>query len=87
MLNEFDIKDWVCVGQPTKLYDVKRNQLVSLTDEPGFPFWFEHVDGMYSYCKMLDGTVFHPAAWSDVFVWKEKAKPFTQGSKRDGKSV
>lgn len=72
MLNEFDIKDWVCVGQPKKLYELQRNTLVSLTEEADVPFWFEHVDGMYSYCKMLDGTVFHPAAWSEVLIWVKK---------------
>ena len=72
MISEFDIKDWVCVGQPEKLYNVRRNTFVSLADEPGIPFLFQHVDGMYSYCKMLDGTVFHPAAWSEVFVWNKK---------------
>lgn len=69
MISEFDIKDWVSVGQPEKLYNVSRNTFVSLADEPTVPFLFQHVDGMYSHCKMLDGTVFHPAAWSEVFVW------------------
>ena len=71
MISGIDIKDWVCVGQPEKLHDVKRNSLCSFVDEPAIPFWFESTDGMYSLCRMLDGTIFHPAAWSEVFVWKK----------------
>ena len=71
MIQGIDIKEWVCVGQPKPLHAVERKSLCSFVDEPAIPFWFEHVDGMYSYCNMLDGTVFHPTAWSEVFVWKK----------------
>lgn len=71
MLQGIDIKEWVCVGQPKPLHAVERKSLCSFVDEPAIPFWFESLDGTYSYCNMLDGTVFHPAAWSEVFVWKK----------------
>ena len=70
MIQEIDIKDWVCVGQPTKLYEVPRNSVCSFTDDPAIPFWFNKIDGAYSLCQQLDGSIFHPAAWSDVLVWK-----------------
>lgn len=72
MIQDIDIKDWICVGQPTKLYEVNRNSVCSFVDEPAIPFLFKNIDGAYSLCSMLDGTCFHPAAWSEVFVWKKK---------------
>ena len=70
MISGIDIKEWVCVGQPTKLYEVPLNSVCSFVDEPAIPFLFNNLDGSYSLCSMLDGTIFHPDAWSDVFVWK-----------------
>lgn len=74
MIQDIDIKDWVCVGQPTKLHDVDRNSICSFVDEPAIPFLFGKLDGMYSLCYDKQGTVFQPAAWSEVFVWKKKFK-------------
>jgi len=34
--------------------------------EQGDCLFFEHVDGMYSYCKDVDGNVVHLAAWTEV---------------------
>jgi hypothetical protein len=31
---------------------------------------FDHIDGMYSYCKDAYGNIVHPAAWSEVEVVK-----------------
>lgn len=72
MIQGIDIKDWVCVGQPTKLFRVARESMCSFTEEPEVLFKFHHTDGMYSLCSDIQGSVFHPAAWSDVFVWKRK---------------
>ena len=33
--------------------------------------WFDHIDGMYSYCKNVDGEVVHLVAWSQVYVDEE----------------
>jgi hypothetical protein len=71
MLSEIDLKDWGITEEPKKLYDVKRCSICSFTDDPSIPFLFNKVDGMYSYCQMMDGSVFHPFAGSEVFVWKK----------------
>ena len=71
MISDIDIKDWVCVEQPELLYTLPRDSLVSYVDDPTAPFLLGHVDGMYSYSQTLDGTVFHPAAWAKVFVWRK----------------
>lgn len=72
MISDIDIKDWERSTEAKKLYSVKRDSLVSLVEEPEVAFNFSHVDGAYSFCTLLDGTIWHPAAWSDVFVWKRR---------------
>lgn len=48
-----------------KLWELpKRNIWVQTND--GVKFLFHNLDGMYSYCTLEDGTVFHPAAWTEV---------------------
>lgn len=77
MLSEVDLKDWVRTNQPIKLYDVRRESVVSTASAPDKPFWFERIDGMYSLCQEIDSTneVFHIAAWTEVFPWiKKKGK-------------
>ena len=71
MLSEIDLKDYGITEEPKKLYEVKRCSICSFTDDPSIPFLFNKVDGMYSYCQMMDGSVFHPFAGSEVFVWKK----------------
>jgi len=60
-----------------KLYDVPRNSMIRLLTKPVIPMEskqpddvlkFSHIDGMYSYCINSDGTVVHPAVFSDVEV-------------------
>lgn len=61
----------------TKLYNVKPKTWVmpiEKTSVPpearevsiGEPIFFDHIDGMYSYCKDIYGKVVHLAAWQDV---------------------
>lgn len=73
MINEFDISDWEMSPEVVKLYEVKRNSVVSPEIAPLDLYDFLHIDGMYSYCKIL-GTeeVIHLPAWTNVFVWSEK---------------
>lgn len=73
MISEIDLKDWGIQSPDTKkLYEVPRNTLVSAVGQEGQPFLFHHVDGMYSYCTLLDGTVWHPSVSLEVFLWKKK---------------
>lgn len=30
--------------------------------------WFDHIDGMYSYCKNKNGEVVHLVAYAEVYV-------------------
>jgi hypothetical protein len=72
LISEVDIKDWERSPVSGKLYNVTCDSVVSLVEEPEVAFNFLHVDGMYSLCLLLDGTPWHPVAWSDVFVWSKK---------------
>lgn len=59
-----------------KLYDLKRGDKFTVVDTkipPGSPHIYSYevltlhnIDGMYSYCTREDGTVVHPAAFSNV---------------------
>ena len=64
-----------------RLYEVPRNTRVrllgELTNPPDAPephagevVNFRHIDGMYSFCTTDDGTVCHPAAWTEVEIVK-----------------
>ena len=34
--------------------------------EKGERIFFDHIDGMYSFCKREDGTIIHLVAWQEV---------------------
>ena len=63
-----------------KLYTIKRNTWVRVVDDSistppaSIPVGtndivlVDHVDGMYSFCRNLDGEVVHLAAWTEVEV-------------------
>jgi hypothetical protein len=55
MINEHDINDWVH-HTPTQLYSVKPKTYVKVLDTVLF---FDHLDGMYSYCLTADNKVVH----------------------------
>ena len=63
----------------TKLYEVNSHKWVKLLeDAPGPPyhrsftkgeeFYFHKVDGMYSFCKDVEGNIAHIPAWTLVEV-------------------
>lgn len=47
--------------------DIK-TPIASSTIEDNEAIWFDHIDGMYSYCKNLDGEIVHLVAWAEVYV-------------------
>jgi hypothetical protein len=75
MINEHDIED-MCVP----LYTLNKGTKFKLSDEEEIRvpvdsndfavddlFTFDHIDGMYSYCKDSKGIIHHFAAWTKVF--------------------
>lgn len=54
-----------------KLYECPRNMGIKL--ESGEHLMFHHIDGMFSYCKDMQGNVVHLPAWADVEIdsWEE----------------
>ena len=60
------------------LYDMPRKVWVELLDDkvtippasqdPGKIVFFDHVDGMYSFCVTPDDEIVHPAAWTKARV-------------------
>lgn len=53
-----------------KLYECEPNQWYKTED--GLIFFFQHLDGMYSYCKDPTGQILHLAAFTPVY---ETTKP------------
>jgi hypothetical protein len=51
-----------------KLYEVPRETWVSMTKDMDTLFFFDHIDGMYSYCVNKDGVVIHVGASTMVFM-------------------
>ncbi len=48
----------------TLLYRMKPKQWVKTED--GNTFFFDHLDGMYSYCKDKNGNILHYAGYTPV---------------------
>lgn len=64
MLSEVDIRDFH--PQPvTPLYSVKPKSYVQCPRTEAV-YYFDHIDGMYSYCLDMFGDVVHLVAWMDV---------------------
>ena len=51
-----------------KLYKVPNKSWIILKGEK---YFFDHIDGMYSYCTDEDGNVVHLAAFTDVELCQE----------------
>jgi hypothetical protein len=58
----------------TELHKVPNRTWVRVraTGKPGAPdikgerIFFDHIDGMYSYCKRENGEIIHLVAWQEV---------------------
>lgn len=68
MINEHDLADWE-VLPTTPLYSVPNKRYIKYADNY---YWFDHIDGMYSFCTTLSGDVFHLAAFADVNELRKK---------------
>ena len=56
-----------------KLYDLSKLNIWVKEIDTGFEFFFDHIDGMYSFCKDKAGNICHPAAWTEVEVIENDA--------------
>ena len=68
MISEKDIADWHHLPV-RELYKCKPRSYVKLDTDV---FFFDHIDGMYSYCKDMAGNVIHLAAWTQVIPLQPK---------------
>lgn len=55
-----------------KLYDVPRKTFIKTIT--GDTYFFDHIDGMYSYCTNELDQVVHLAAWTEVDIVEGEKK-------------
>ncbi len=55
----------------TPLYNIPRNTWVETND--GHRFYFDHIDGMYSYCKEVGGGISHYSASMKVKISNDQS--------------
>ena len=68
MISEIDLRDYEQLPL-RELYKCKPRSYVMVDDAVIF---FDHIDGMYSYCKDMLGNVIHLTAWLEVIPLKRK---------------
>jgi hypothetical protein len=71
MISEIDIRDYEQLPV-RELYKVKPRSYIQIENDVLF---FDHIDGMYSYCLTLADEIVHLAAWTEVTPLVRKAKP------------
>ena len=77
MLSEIDIQDYEQLPI-RELYKVRPRSFVKLPWMDGLDgdvLFFDHIDGMYSYCLDMNDKVVHIQAWAEVIPLVKKAKP------------
>lgn len=68
MISEVDVKDWHQLPV-RELYKCKPRSYIKLPWMDGCNndvLFFDHIDGMYSYCLTLQNEVVHLSAWAEV---------------------
>lgn len=68
MISEVDLRDWIHLS-PTPLYTIPRRNYIKFCDQY---FYFDHLDGMYSYCIDMAGKIFHIPAAAQVTPLRKK---------------
>lgn len=68
MISEIDLRDYEQLPL-RELYKCKPRSYVMVDDAVIF---FDHVDGMYSYCKDMLGNTIHLTAWLEVVPLQRK---------------
>jgi hypothetical protein len=76
MISEIDIQDFD-VLPVRELYKVKPRSYIKLPWMEGLDdiVFFDHIDGMYSYCLNMQNEVIHLQAWAEVAPLVKKDKP------------
>lgn len=70
MISEIDIEDWDR-KDPTPLFNVRPKSYIEVAD---MRLFFDHLDGMYSYCLTGDNEVVHISAVQIVTPLERKPK-------------
>jgi len=74
MISEIDIADFD-VLPVRELYKARRKSYVQVPSMDDEVLFFDHIDGMYSYCVSLQNEIIHLAAWTEVMPLVKKDKP------------
>lgn len=74
MLSEIDIADYEQLPI-RELYKARPRSYVMVPAWDNEVLFFDHIDGMYSYCLTLANEVVHIQAWAEVVPLVKKAKP------------
>ena len=67
-LHKVPNRTWVRVIDPDKVPPAAPEP------EQGERIFFDHIDGMYSFCKREDGTIIHLVAWQEVEIATEQGE-------------
>lgn len=76
MISEIDIQDYEQLPI-RELYKVRPRSYIKLPWMEGVDddvLFFDHIDGMYSYCLNMQNEVVHIQAWAEVIPLVQKAK-------------
>jgi hypothetical protein len=78
MINEFDLADYEQLPL-RELYKTKPRSYIKLPWMEGTGIdeviFFDHIDGMYSYCLNMNNELLHISATAQVIPLVKKAKP------------
>lgn len=77
MISEIDIQDYEQLPI-RELYKVRPRSYIKLPWMEGVDgdvLFFDHIDGMYSYCLNMQNEVVHIQAWAEVIPLVQKEKP------------
>jgi hypothetical protein len=74
MLSEIDIADYEQLPI-RELYKARPRSYVMVPAWDNDVLFFDHIDGMYSYCLNMQNEVVHLQAWAEVIPLVQKAKP------------
>lgn len=72
MLNEHDLKDFERLPV-RELYKCRPRSYVEVPEMDNKVLFFDHIDGMYSFCLDAMNNVVHLACWAEVTPLQRKS--------------